>query len=502
MQTEHRLTKRNLWSYTVAGIGRDMAGSLFFSFMLTFVLFTKNLTDLQFTFVSTIIVLARIFDAFNDPIMGNILEVTRTKWGKFKPWIAIGMVLSAVVFYVSFSTTLEGWSYVALFAGMYFAYSIVFTMNDIAYWGMLPSLARDKKDRDLLTARAVLFAGIGGGIASVAVPTFTIGDLAIGGNALTAYSRLSLIFCVFFIGMQSITLFGVKEKPLPPKGAATVNKVGVGTILNVMRNNDQLVWIMLVFILNQIGGQLFNGGLGANYLYFEFDYNGMLPTIFAALGAVATGLVMLFFAPISRRFKRNQLMRVAALSAIGGFVFMLIAGLILPSGSNIKLIMMVLCNLFAFGGSGVYYLVLMICIANTVEYNEWKTGARAEGIIFSVRPFLTKMGFAIIQLMTMVILLLSGVRQYTNRISDFENMTNRGLLDADSKLAQIRAVLAGVPEGKNAALLACLTLIPLFFMAASYYVYHKKYTITEEKYDQILLEINERREIIEAAEPI
>ena len=87
-------------------------------------------------------VAARVFDAFNDPIMGNVVEATRTRWGKFKPWIAIGGVLSVIVFITSFSTTLQGWAYVAAFGLLYFAYSVVFTMNDIAYWGMVPALAR------------------------------------------------------------------------------------------------------------------------------------------------------------------------------------------------------------------------------------------------------------------------------------------------------------------------------------------------------------------------
>lgn len=494
MHEQNRLTKRNLWTYSLGSIGRDLAGGLWSSYLLTFVLYTKSLTNGQFAVISLTIVAARIFDAMNDPVMGNILEVTRTKWGKFKPWIAIGMALSAVVFVISFSNTLQGQSYVILFVVMYFTYSIVFTMNDIAYWGMIPSLASCKDDRDLLTSRAVLFAGIGGALTGLIVPTFTAGDMTIGGSAVSAYRALSIIFSVFFIGMQVITLVGVKEKPLPPKGSATVDRVGVKTIISTMKNNDQLMWCMVIFLCYSVGNGLIGGGLGVNYIYFEFGYNGLLFTLFSALGAVAAGVVMIFFTPISKKYTRDQLMKVAAICAVGGYIMMLIIGLVVPSSSiYLKFALLMIGNLFAFGGQGIYYLIMMICIANTVEYNEWKFGTRAEGIIFSVRPLVTKFGWAIIQLMVMIIFLLTGVRDYTNEISDIENGVAQGLIDAAEKSDLVKGVLQSVPSSKSTALLVCMTIIPAILAIISYYLYKKKFIITEEKYDEILEDLKARK---------
>jgi len=499
-QTDDRLSKRNLWTYTLASIGRDTAAGLFSSFLLTYVLYTKNLTDAQFSLISLAIVAARLFDGFNDPIMGNIIEVTRTKWGKFKPWITIGMIGSAIVFYFSFSNAIEGWNYVIYFAVMYFIYSVVFTTNDIAYWGMIPSLAGRKEDRDRLTSQAVLFAGIGGGLVGIIVPTFTAGDLTIGGSAVTAYRSIAVIFIALFIGAQLITLIGVREKPLPPKSEATVNKVGIKTIVGTIRGNDQLSWCIVIFLFATVGQGLIMNGLGINYIFFEFGYDGMLFTIFSVLGALAAGAVMLFFTPISKRFKRNQLMRFATICIVGGCAAMLLVGLLVPSSAGTpKFVMLMLTNLFVFGGQSVYYLIIMICIANTVEYNEWKTGARAEGIIFSVRPFITKVGWAVINLMTLIIFLLTGVRQYTNQIADFENAAARGM-DLAAKSAGIEAVLAQIPAGKNAALLVCMTVIPALLGLLSYYLYHHKYNITEETYEQILADLKERKEAAALAE--
>lgn len=66
-----------------------------------------------------IMVAARIFDAFNDPIMGNIIERTRSKWGKFKPWQLAGSLSTSIVLFLAFNTKLTGWSFVTFFGIIY-----------------------------------------------------------------------------------------------------------------------------------------------------------------------------------------------------------------------------------------------------------------------------------------------------------------------------------------------------------------------------------------------
>lgn len=491
-----RLSKRNLWSYSLAGIGRDMGGSFFGSYLMTYVLFTKSLDPKQFAAIGMIMVAAKVFDAINDPIMGNILEVTRTRWGKFKPWITAGMISSAVVFYISFANSLQGWSYVALFGVLYFSYSITFTMNDIAYWGMVPSLAQNAQDRDTLTSRAVLLAGVGQAVTTLVVPTFTAGDMVIGGNAITAYAVIAGVISVCFMAFQCITLFGVVEKPLPPKTEASVSRVGFGTIAKVLRNNDQISWSILIFLLHAVSNGLINGGLSVTYVYFTYGYKGILLTLFSALGALATAVVMVFYAPISKKIPRATMMRVATISAVCGYLFMLLVGLFVPAGDTwvLKFALTIVGNLFAFLGQSVYYLVMIICIANTVEYNEWKSGTRAEGIIFAVRPFITKLASAIVQFLIMIIYLVIGVKDITNDISDIENLAASGAIQAEEKASQIASILTNVPDSKSAALLLCMTLIPIVLIIASYYFYQKKYIITEEKYEDILADLEARKQ--------
>ena len=158
--TEKKRKKRqkNLIFYPLGTIGRDMMYYLFNSCILTYILFTKQLTSEQLVAITVIMVAARVFDALNDPIMGNIIERTRTRWGKFKPWLLAGILSTSIVIYLAFNSTLQGWPFIIFFGFIYFAYSITYTMHDIAYWGMIPSLSRDADLRNQYTSRATFCA--------------------------------------------------------------------------------------------------------------------------------------------------------------------------------------------------------------------------------------------------------------------------------------------------------------------------------------------------------
>ena len=184
---EQKTLKKNLLMFPMGTIGWDMMYNLVTNFLLTYILFTKGLTASQLAAITAIMVAARVFDALNDPIMGNIIEMTHTKWGKFKPWLLVGVILSSAVVIMVFSSDLTGWNFVVLFGVFYFCYSITYTMHDISYWGMVPALSSDASARDQLTSRATLCAGIGGTLASILIPMLTTGNTAIGGSANVAY---------------------------------------------------------------------------------------------------------------------------------------------------------------------------------------------------------------------------------------------------------------------------------------------------------------------------
>ena len=480
---ETSIKKRNLWMFPLGTMGRDMMYNLVTNFLLTYILFTKGLTAAQLGAITAIMVAARVFDALNDPIMGNIIESTRSRWGKFKPWMVIGILLSCIVVTMVFSTNLVGWDFVILFGVFYFCYSISYTMHDIAYWGMVPALSSDATARDQFASRATLFAGVGGTLAGIVIPMLTTGSGTIGGSAHVAYKVVAIGVCILAPAFFCFTIFGAKERREPVSESRS--SVGLKKVVRTIMRNDQLRWIALIFLIQQVGNGIAIGGLGSTYLYFEYGYDGGLYSLFTTVGMSATAFLMIFYPVISRKINRKPLMNIMAGISLFGFLLMLLSRIISAAGFVLITAGYMLSNFGLYS----YYLIMMISIINTVEYNEYLTGDRDEAIIASVRPFITKMASAVIVMITTGSYILSGVTNFTNQISDLESAAALSTITEAEKLASIQAVVGGVGEPQKMLLLLCMTVLPCALMLLSNYLYQKKYTLDEAEYARICKEL-------------
>ncbi len=487
-------TKKNLLYFPLGTVGRDAVYCLINSYLLTFVLFTRSLTGAQIAAITGIMIAARVFDALNDPIMGNIIERTRSRFGKFKPWLVAGGLSTSVVIYLMFNVRLEGWAFVCFFGAMYFAFSITYTMSDISYWGMIPALGSDADARNQFTSRATLFAGIGATLASILIPLFTAGSGAIGGNTAVAYGRIALIVAILAPLFILFTVLGVREHREPAGAERKREKFSLKQVFRTIARNDQLVWAAVIFLIQQVGNGLVIGGISSTYIYFTFGYDGGLYSLFTTVGMSATAFLMIFYPAISRRMHRKKLMGIMSVIAVCGYVLML-TPLILSGAGMVGFWLMVAGYMLSNFGQYCFYLIMMISIMNTVEYNEYKFGVREEGIITSLRPFITKMASALIVALTSVTYLIFGVTEYTNRISELEQQCAQGLISEERKLVEISGVIfgaegqAGVSGGQSAGLLVAMTVLPCALMLISYFLYRKKYRLDEEEYDRICGEL-------------
>ena len=487
---DEKQAKRNLIFFPLGTLGRDMIYNLFTNFILLFVLFTHQLTPAQLMAITGIMIGARVFDALNDPLMGNIIERTRTRWGKYKPWLLIGILSTSIVVYLAFNVKLEGWAFIWFFGIIYFSYSISYTMHDISYWGMIPSLSKEGSVRDKLTAMTNLVAGIGGGLAGLFIPMFTTGDKTIGGNAQTAYGTVALIFCILAPLFLCFTIFGVREDrsymdTTPPP-------VSFKKIVSTIENNDQLSWMCLIFLFHQIGADLIIGGIGSTYIYFTYGYKGGLYSLFSTIGLSASGILLIAYPWLSSKWKRKTLMKGFGVILIVGFALMLCAGLFMPATMT-SFWITTLGYMLAQLGMNCYYVIMMLSVINTVEYNEYKNGTRDEAIVASIRPFFTKFGSALCVLLTSVSYLLLGVTDYTNEISSFEQAANMGKITEAEKLASIDSVIASVTSLQSHGLLLVMCLIPLIMMIVAYLLYKKHYILDEDEYDRIVAELAARK---------
>ena len=447
---EIAVRKKNLIMFPLGTVGRDMMYNLFSAQLLTFVMFTRFLTSAQLAAITAIMFAARVFDALNDPVMGNIIERTRSRYGKFKPWLVIGILSTSVVIYAMFNTKLQGWSFVWFFGAMYFAYSITYTMHDISYWGMVPALSSDADARNQFTSRATLFAGIGSTLASILIPMLTAGQNAIGGSASVAYGVIALVVAILGPLFLAFTVFGAQERRDDMCEAAP--PISFKKIFSTIFNNDQLRWIVLIFLIQQIGLNLVLGGIGSTYIYFEFGYEGGLYSLFTTVGMSATAVLMIFYPAISRRIHRKKLMKLMAVISCAGYVLMLAGGLAL--GGTVKFVFIVIGYMLSNFGQYCYYLVMMISIINTVEYNEYISGTRDEAIIASLRPFITKLSSALVVAVTSATYVIFGVTGFTNQISTLEQACTQGLISEADKLTQIAEALSAICVSLSASLIS------------------------------------------------
>ncbi len=486
---EQKRNRRNLWMFPLGTVGRDMTYVLFTNFLFTYVLFTRQLDSAQLSAITAIMVAARVFDALNDPVMGNIIERTRTRFGKFKPWLAIGILATSAVVIATFNSTLQGWSFIAFFGVMYFLHSIAYTMHDISYWGMVAALSSDADARNRFTSRATLFAGIGGALASMLIPMLTTGSLAMGGNAMTAYGRIAVVISLLSPLFLCFTIFGVRERPAAPAPAAPVS---LRRIWATITGNDQLRWIALAFLVHQIGNGLAAGGLASTYVYLDFGYRGGLYSIFNTVGLLATAVLMMAYPALSRRISRKSMMRGMVMISAAGYALMLLTGLWV-SDSGARFWAVTLSYMLANFGQYSFYLIMMISIINTVEYNEYLYGVRDEAIIASLRPFLTKLGSALVVVITSLSYLVLRVTACTNQISQWENAAASGAITEAQKLASIDGVLSGVQRWQTHGLLVVVTVVPFLLMLASYFIYRRRYRLDEDEYRRICAELERRK---------
>lgn len=488
---------KNMLMFSLGTIGRDFLYFLFNSFLMTFILFTKTIDNKMLTAVGAIIVVARIFDALNDPIMGGIVENTRTKWGKYKPWQLLGAVLTGAVIISVFCVKLDGWSYIGFLAFAYLMFSITFTMNDISYWGMLPSLTSDEHERNKLTSCAQLLASAGVGLASLLIPLFTTGSLAKWG-APTGYKVIGIISAVLMVLFQLFTILGVKEKPLPPIKPDKSDRLTLKKMFKTIAKNDQLLWCALIMLIFSIGTGVVGGGLLTMYVYFEFGYEGGY-TLLIGLGyGILSTLFTATYPWLSKKFGRNKVLYSVGIATIFGYALMLIFALAIPTGAPkstewfTKFILIAIAYTIVGYGAG-FYMIMVINMANTVEYNEWKYGQRNESLIFSLRPFTAKLSSALTQALVIGVYAVASITTYTNAISNIENEASKNLITNKVKMEKITDIINKVSLQDRQILVSCMCIIPIVFMIVALIIYKKKCTLSETRLAEMVRETEARK---------
>ena len=457
-------------SYGLGAVGKDMVYMLSASYVLYYF---QNVLGVNAIAMGIILMAARVFDAFNDPIMGVIVAKTKTKWGKFRPWLMIGTITNAIILFLMFACppSLDGKGLVAYAAVTYILWGVTYTMMDIPYWSMIPAFTDSGKDRENLTTLARSCAGVT--IFTVALVS-KIGKLIAGSNAsakaveIAGFKWFALIIAILFIVFIIITCVNIKEQ-----ATVDMESPSVGQMFKALITNDQAMTIVLAIVL--INTSIYITSNLVIY-FFKYDFGGAgwkgSFTYFNMFGGAIQILSMMIFYPVLRQFASNiKVFYICLASAIIGYGVLLAIAFI--NMSNVFILF--IPGFFIFAANGVLQVLTTVFLANTVDYGDLKNSRRDESVIFSMQTFVVKLASGIAALVASICLQVNNLSDDTEEAADL-----------------LHDFSADVSAAAKLGLRMTMTIIPIIGLFIAIIVFKKKFILTEDKMKEITEELKVR----------
>ena len=451
-------------SYSVAGLGQNIICQLVTAF---FIVFMTDVVGASSIALAIMFLAARLFDAFNDPVMGTLVDRTRSKWGKMRPYLLFSPIPISVLTVLLF-TVFPNWSANAKFAYstiVYLLWGIAYTSVDVPYWGLASSMTSDTDKRNTLLTVARLFCTIGSGLISIVLPVLTNTNkdeqiLPVTQEALKwIYPVTALVFVLISIPTFWIGFKNSKERFYEDKEKASLKEN-----LKLLAKNKPVI---LMIIMGALGGlrtiYLTTAVYIAKYNFLNQDLASMIFLLVVPGGLAATLLTPI----LSKKFGKRDILIWSHI--IGGILLAILYFIGLKDSGTGKPSQIAFYIIIIIAGipSGFSNILTYSMIADSIDYLEDKTGKRAEGICFSMQTLISKIGMALTAFVTLLVLGLAGY-------DDANKVVTKEIVDAmtESERATYDSVIAN--NWMATTLLCGLSMaactIPLFF-----------YTFTEKR---------------------
>lgn len=438
--------------YGIGAVGKDMVYALVAGFLMYYY---NTVLGVSSTFIGVLFMAVRIFDAFNDPMMGVLVGKTNTKLGKFRPWLLVGTLLNAVVLYFLFAVPVgvQGNDLLIYLSVIYLLWGITYTIMDIPYWSMIPAITKPGKERESVSVIARSCAGLGYALPT-ALTMLLVGILG-AGNEREGFRILTLIIAILFVFAILVTVFTVKEKNDIHSKTSSVKEM----FYSLFQNDQALAVVITIVIFNS---SLYLTQNLALY-FFEFDIgNVALYGVFATVGGIAQILSMMSLPMLRKKYETIEIFIGAISLAIIGYVFLFILG----SLHITNIIALAIAAIIIFAGFGLATVLTTIFLADTVDYGEWKNNQRNESVVFSLQTFVVKLASAIS-------VFIAGVGL------DLISLDVNASMQSTSTLLGMRVMM---------------TLIPIVGLVIAIILFKKNYFLTQIKINEITNEIKLRKE--------
>lgn len=456
--------KRNKICFGLGTIGRDALYSLVSMYLLVHLTDVVGFSDGGLGVIGVMLTLFGIFDAVIDPFVGAIVDNTKTKWGKFKPWIFIGMIGTGILTVLMFHNfEMSEISHITLLGVTYLLFSIFFSLNDIAYWSLMPAISKDQTVREGVGAFARICANVG--MFAMVLIYLNVPGFFGGMSARNAYFIFAIIVAIIMCAFQSITLFGVKEDRSQLEKAERTTLKG---LFRALLGNDQLLVTAVSMALFMIG-YCTTTGFGTYYFKYAYKNEGMY-MVFAAVLAVAQLTALSVFPLFRKKFSRKQLYTGSMIAVTASYIIFFLSFEFLP--------LVVLAGLGLFFAQAFIQLLMLLFLADAVEYGEWKLGKRNEAASFAVQPFINQFGGAASKGIISFTLIVSGINMIANA--------------AGSDPARAEEIIAATPGEAIWIMKIAMMILPLICILIGFALYIKKFKIDEKMYAEILSDLEAR----------
>ena len=455
---------KEVLAYSVAGLGQNIICQLVTTF---FMLYMTDVAGVSATWLAWMFLAARLFDAFNDPVMGSIVEMTRTRQGKMRPYLKYSPIPIAILTVLLFVNLPVGETGKFAFGTViYLLWGIAYTSVDVPYWGLASSMTSDTEKRNTILTVARLFCTIGSGAVSVFIPII-IGDNTIATQRIL-YPIVALVCVLIAVPTFWVGYKGTKERFYD---AETDGKFTLIKNLKLLGKNKPALLIILVGVLGSLRTIYMTTAVYyAKYNLQNFDLAGVIFLLVVPGGLAATLLTPV----LSKRFGKKTIFIWSHI--IGGALLVLLYIIGLPNGTSLAAqIAFYIIIIIAGVPSGFSNIMTYSMIADSIDYLEDKTGERAEAFCFSLQTFISKIGMAMTAFVTLMVL---GEYGYDASFAE------PGAIDDLWGTPEFQRVLEGNWMATTllcgVSMLACA--VPLFF-----------YTFTEKKQKEAVARVLARK---------
>nr|AAR22434.1 LacS [Streptococcus thermophilus] len=355
--------------------------------------------------ITNIISILRILEVFIDPLIGNMIDNTNTKYGKFKPWVVGGGIISSITLLLLF-TDLGGLNktnpflYLVLFGIIYLIMDVFYSIKDIGFWSMLPALSLDSHEREKMATFARIGSTIGANIVGVAImPIVLFFSMTNSSGSGDKSGWFWFAFIVALIGVITSIAVGIGTREVESKLRDNNEKTSLKQVFKVLGKNDQLMWLSLGYWFYGLGINTLNA-LQLYYFTFILGDSGKYSILYG-LNTVVGLVSVSLFPSLAGKFNRKRLFYGCIAVMLGGIGIFSIAGTSLP-------MILTAAELF-FIPQPLVFLVILMIISDSVEYGQWKLGHRDESLTLSVRPLVDKLGGAMSNWLVSTIAVAAGM---------------------------------------------------------------------------------------------